>query len=128
MNYRALRGWLRDTLASIDGLEAYDRPPGTIVTPCVYPQRFIVDPRSHFDGERATVELALLVSRADEESAWDFLDGYVTRGDPLSVIDALEDTVPDGFDSLAVTAWEFADTVVNEIGYFAVVITCEVLG
>lgn len=129
MNYSDLRRWLRDTLATVDGLEAYDRPPGTIVTPCVFPQRLVVDPRGGYDVERATVELALIVSRSDEESAWDLIDGYVTRGDPSCVVDALETTSPDGFDSLAVTGWEVVpDAVVNDIGYFAVAFTCEVLG
>lgn len=129
MNYSALRGWLRDTLATIDGLEAYDRPPGSVVVPCAFPQRIVTNPRTAFgDVEQANVEVTLLVSRGDEDSAWDLIDGYVTRGDSQCVIDALETTTPDGFDTLSVISWEAGVAEVNSIDYISIVLTCEVIG
>lgn len=131
MNYSSLRTWIAQTLAGIGGLQSYDRPPGTIITPCAYPQRFLVDTRADTAfGETATVEIAVLLSRADDSSAWELVDSYMSRGGTSSIIDALETTQPSsGFDSLAVVSWEIpSDMTANDIPYIGVVITCEVIG
>lgn len=125
-----MRQWFADTLATISGLEAYTRPPGSIVTPCAYVQRISAFPHSDTTGERATVEIALLLGRSDEESAWDAIDEYVTTGTSSSIVDVLEDTAPSGFDDLAVSAWETVggNEGANDIPYIGVVFTVEVYG
>jgi hypothetical protein len=129
MNYTLLRQWIADTLNEIPGLQADPRPPGTIHPPHAFVQRIQTNPHQTFDGEQCTVEVALLLGKSDEETAWDTIDLYVTSG-TSSIIDALEDAAESGFDSVEVTGWETVggDIGVNDIPYIGVVFTLDVVG
>lgn len=135
----ALAAAMRTNVVSTPTLTCYAYHPDSVTVPCAYVQPGDIT----FDKTmgRGTDELALtvtvLVSKTDDRSSQDLLDGYVSGSGPASVKAALEsargapgvaalDGACDDFHVVKVTAYQYY--IHNETRYLGAQFTLRVLG
>jgi len=96
MDLAAARTAVKNRLATISGLTAYDTVPGSPQVPCVIVRPELIDLSAVFDVGPADVRFALqvLVQLSDWASAQNALDAYISTGTSTSIADAFNAGAP----------------------------------
>lgn len=88
----SIRTGLQTRLATISGLNAYDRAPGTVTTPAAFPMPGTIefDETMSRGSDLYTFRVRLLVQRSTETYAQEDLDAYLAGSGSSSVKAAIE--------------------------------------